>query len=160
MNDKIKEILDIINYKYKDYYVQDILSGDDLKLLSDYITNLQEENERLKTKLNCKEYFSATIPEDTEFVILTKENYDRQQKDIQIELIDYKSRCEKAIRYINNIPKIICRLYDYDKHMRWYPGASYEKLKENVKKDGTLEGHFVEVNKDKILNILYGGDDK
>lgn len=36
------------------------------------------------------------MPEDTEFVILTKANYDRQQKDIQFELIDYKSRCEKA----------------------------------------------------------------
>lgn len=60
----------------------------------------QEENERLKKTLNCKEYFSSTMPEDTEFVILTKNNYDRQQKDIQLELIDYKLRVEKAVEYI------------------------------------------------------------
>lgn len=60
---------------------------------------LKQENERLKEALNCKEYFSSTMPEDTEFVILTKNNYDRQQKDIQFELIDYKSRFEKAIEY-------------------------------------------------------------
>lgn len=77
--------------------------GRDLKLLYDYITNLQNENERLKEKLNCKEYFSSTMPEDTEFVILTKNNYDRQQKDIQLELIDYKSRVEKAVEYIKSL---------------------------------------------------------
>lgn len=69
---------------------------------NDKIVNLISENERLKKALNCKEYFSSTMPEDTEFVILTKNNYDRQQKDIQLELIDYKSRCEKAIQYMNN----------------------------------------------------------
>lgn len=79
---------------------------------------LQNENERLKKALNCKEYFSSTMPEDTEFVILTKANYDRQQKDIQLELIDYKSRCEKAIellelkqlRYLNEDDYRICTL--------------------------------------------------
>lgn len=54
------------------------------------------------------------MPEDTEFVILTKANYDRQQKDIQLELIDYKSRCEKAIEYIEkhfeDDEGIICKI--------------------------------------------------
>ncbi len=99
MEDEIKEILGNIKSKYEDYYVQDIVSGNDLKLLLDYITNLQKENEKLKEKLHCKEYFSSTMPENTEFVILTKENYERQQKDIELELIDYKLRCEKAIEY-------------------------------------------------------------
>ena len=43
------------------------------------------------------------MPENTEFVILTKNNYDRQQKDIQLELIDYKSRIEKAVEYIKDM---------------------------------------------------------
>lgn len=63
--------------------------------------DLQQENERLKQVMLVKQYYSETLPEGTEFVLLTKENYDRQQKDIQLELINYKSRCEKAIEYIN-----------------------------------------------------------
>ena len=59
MNDEIKEILNIINYKYKDYYVQDIVSGDDLKLLSDYITNLQQRCEKA-TELIEKSRVKAT----------------------------------------------------------------------------------------------------
>ena len=93
MNDEIKEILNIINYKYKDYYVQDIVSGDDLKLLSDYITNLQEENEILKLDVitteknynNFKDMYEKHIKEDFNYAI----NYQ-----------DYKSRCEKAIEFI------------------------------------------------------------
>lgn len=101
MNDEIREILDnlIKNkecLKNETYYPEDLINGEDLISLLDYITNLQNENQKLKEKLNCKEYFSSTMPEDTEFVILTKNNYDRQQKDIQLELIDYKSRVEKA----------------------------------------------------------------
>ena len=51
MTNEIKEILYNIKNKYEDYYVQDIVSGNDLKLLLDYITNLQEENERLKSTI-------------------------------------------------------------------------------------------------------------
>ena len=79
---------------WKKIYVKEV------QLLLDYITNLQQENKRLKQELNCKEYFSSTMPENTEFVILTKNNYDRQQKDIELELIDYKSRNQKAVEYI------------------------------------------------------------
>ena len=42
MKDEIKEILDNINDKWEAYYVQDIVSGNDLKRLLDYITNLQK----------------------------------------------------------------------------------------------------------------------
>ena len=52
MNEEIKEILDNL-YRYKDedymkYQPEDILTIEDVWLLLDYITNLQEENERLK----------------------------------------------------------------------------------------------------------------
>ena len=53
-----------------------------------YITNLQQENERLKEE-NYKSYdqISAII-------------YNTRLADRQIK--DYKSRCEKAIKYIDN----------------------------------------------------------
>ncbi len=60
----------------------------------------QELNQELRQKLDCKEILKQGMPENTEFVILTKANYDRQQKDIELELIDYKLRVEKAIEYI------------------------------------------------------------
>lgn len=108
MNNETKEILARLKNNdferdcndgscYKELYLSEI------EQLLDYITNLQEENKSLKEQLNCKEYFSSTMPEGTEFVILTKANYDRQQKDIELELIDYKSRCEKAIEYVDMI---------------------------------------------------------
>ena len=46
MNNEIKEILDIERYRNKDGYVENInLTPDELHLLLDYITNLEEENE-------------------------------------------------------------------------------------------------------------------
>lgn len=99
MNDEIREIFDT-----KLYF--DLEEEDYIKI-KDYITNLQQENQKLKEKLNCKEYFSSTMPEDTEFVILTKNNYDRQQKDIQLELIDYKSRVEKTTEKLSFIDEAL-----------------------------------------------------
>ena len=47
MNDEIKEILDNL----KDIDKTSRLKNNDAKLILDYITNLQQENERLKEKL-------------------------------------------------------------------------------------------------------------
>ena len=52
MKDGIKEILENLKNKsfgeYELEYVDDVISRKDIKLLLDYITNLQEENKRLK----------------------------------------------------------------------------------------------------------------
>lgn len=48
MNDKILQILNNINNKYKYSYAQDIVSSDDLKLLADYIMDLHSYNDTLK----------------------------------------------------------------------------------------------------------------
>lgn len=56
----------------------------------DCITNLQEENERLKEE--NKRIFSKV--NDDELLISNAMNYAEAQK--------YKSRCEKAIEYIKN----------------------------------------------------------
>ena len=79
MKDEIKEILDNIKNKYEDYYVQDIVSGNDLKQLLDYITNLQQENKILKEN---------AIHNDK---VVDKAKWN--------EML-YKSRNEKAIEYI------------------------------------------------------------
>lgn len=112
MKDEIKEFEEFRKDEDGTYFYYIDKDGNEqwsykLDNLKDYITNLQEKNESLKVKLNCKEYFSSTMPENTEFVILTKENYDRQQKDIELELIDYKSRNEKAKSLTNRTIEII-----------------------------------------------------
>lgn len=98
---------------------------------------VERENKRLKGELNCKEYFSSIMSEDTEFVILTKNNYDRQQKDIELELIDYKSRLEKA----NNQLKIIMQIIK-------------EQPTRNIEDDEWLENRLIGVT-----NILQNGSD-
>ena len=79
MKDEIKEILDNINDKWEAYYVQDIVSGNDLKRLLDYITNLQEENERL---IRIKKFYKNSALNNFK------------------EKADYKARIDKAIETI------------------------------------------------------------
>ena len=94
MNNEIKEILD--NFKdYEDRYkkcneTRFIIFYRDIYLLLDYITKLQEENERLKEIENFK--FSLRKDETKTPPIVTK-NYKNEYED-------YKSRNEKAIEYI------------------------------------------------------------
>lgn len=116
------------------------------KVINKYKTlkKLQEENERLKEKLNCKEYFSSTMPKDTEFVILTKNNYDRQQKDIQLELIDYKLRVEKAVELIKN--KLSFETYQHLK-----------KLYDDI---DSIEEIWEDYEFEDLLNILQNGSDE
>lgn len=81
MSDEIKEILDFKeNADYKR------LSVDEITILKDYITKLQEENKKLKE-----------IIKDN--IILVKDENGNYQ-ECSINPLDYKSRCEKAIEYI------------------------------------------------------------
>ena len=89
MSDEIKEILNYFNKyvddKYETYTVVDNHTNN-LRILLDYITNLQEENERLRQQnLSLIEYRDSIIDE----------NYDNREK-----AIDYKSRIDKALKYI------------------------------------------------------------
>lgn len=134
MNNEIKEILDllkgIVNEKYAMPSEQELLNEKEIKILVDYITNLQEqrnqfastinelgksnvnlqtkitnlqeENQRLKKKLDCKERFSKIMPEDTEFIILSKADYDRQQEDIELVAIELRNRIDKAIKVLKH----------------------------------------------------------
>lgn len=59
------------------------LDLDEIKTLLDYITNLQQENERLLKQLEDVSLDEANI-----------------RADLMLEQVDYKARCEKAIEYI------------------------------------------------------------
>lgn len=109
MNDVIKEIIELINTKYEDYYIDDFLSGEDVKKLADYITNLQQKVEQYEN------------PEDlTLFYMWLDEKAKDKMKELQQENQDLKRMCElygeslynadltkckaridKAIEYIN-----------------------------------------------------------
>lgn len=98
MNDEIKEILDFI----KDYI--DRCSNSkldcrfeykDIKLLLDYITNLQQENERLKGAIE--------VVKNTNKLLI------QQKARIQDDLDMLDKRIDKAIEYIN---KYLYKWYD------------------------------------------------
>lgn len=79
MNNEIKEILEKLENNV--YYIDNVyyrLFKDEAHLLLDYITNLQQENGRLKQTQYIWSY------------------------DLDMQLEDYKSRCEKAIEFIEN----------------------------------------------------------
>ena len=63
------------------------------------------------------------------------------------------SKIDRAIEYIKSINNVEVRRFDYDNFHKYHL-ISQEELKKKVEEDGTLEGHFVEVNKDKLLEIL------
>ena len=88
MNDKIKEILNYLDM-YKNMN-EGLLNSKDKKLLLDYITNLQQENERLKEEQEYNNYCDEQLKKkisNLEYKITTLE--------------DYKSRCKKAVKYID-----------------------------------------------------------
>ena len=148
MTEEIKEILYLQNYV--DKYKSDekaIIKGNrlttpamldylEVKSLLNYITNLQKENEKYKKIFEAKERFSKIMPDDTDFIILSKADYDRQQEDIELTAIKLKSRNEKAIEYIEN-----------DLQISVLPNNQIINGKEVVKR----------INK--IVNILQGGDE-
>ena len=173
MNNEIKEILDNIKDKYEDYYVQDIVSGNDLKQLLDYIINLQKQIEEYQKALD--ETTSEKIdlqqkveqyenPDDlTLFYMWVDEKAKDKMKALQEEnehlkkqnnglhnlivqhideednLIDYKSRIDKAVEYI------MTELID-----EW-----------NIKNNGYVSGSDLPADAIiPLLNILNGDEDE
>lgn len=102
MNDEIKEILDYL--KIENGTIGSELSYEETHLLLDYITNLQQENHELKSKLECYEngaYYSSKVDELEQENERLKEKTKEQSlllidyQDMEQRYNDYKSRCEK-----------------------------------------------------------------
>lgn len=127
MKKDIKEIL----YYFKKYHFEDtMIDGKECKLLYDYITNLQEENEYNNF---CNEKLREKIT-NLEYKITTYENH--------------KSRNEKAIEYITSYESI-STIQGLDK---------IEQNKTlDEKTIIVMVNRYLEVH-DKLLNILNGGD--
>lgn len=85
MNEQVKELLSRLKRYNEERYLVEIDCRCS-KLLLDYITSLQEENERLNTELNSykDEFCKDTIKE---YELVMEQEY-------------YKSRCKEAIEYI------------------------------------------------------------
>ena len=133
MKDKIKEIL-------KGLKEHRFLGDSEDLILLDYITNLQEENEKYKKMFEAKERFSKIMPEDTDFIILSKADYDRQQENIELTTLELKTRNEKAVDYINE-----------NKHLSMF--ADCREPEEDWNYD-------LEIDPRDLLNILQGKSDE
>ena len=83
MTEEIKDILESLQYN-------DHIGTNDKRKLRDYITNLQQELEEYKDIETYSKRF------------LYKANKDRLNANLELvkELEDYKSRCGKAIEYV------------------------------------------------------------
>lgn len=135
MNNKIKEILEHLKYKCLG---PKELELKDCKVLLDYITNLQQENERLET--NCGELQNA-IDNIAELVDVPE---GMSVEDVYDKVKDYKSRCEKAIEYI-------------EKYLQEHV---IDDLPDEESKFETEDGIPIPNAKEILLNILQNGGDK
>ena len=94
----------------EEIYVEMLENGE----LYDYITNLQQENEdNMKCIKSVKEQLESVINENQRLLNKWFENNDKMveligEKEVYNEsLKEYKSRCEKAVEYIENCPKYL-----------------------------------------------------
>lgn len=128
MNNEIKEILD----NMKEWSVEGNLyfeiNDEKAKLLYDYITNLQKENEILKEELIHKPDNKITLKTDDgkEMFIIQSERIDMQEElnktnmQLMKRIEDYKSRNEKAIDVLEELIaefQLNDYITDFDKKM-------------------------------------------
>ena len=96
MNDEIREAImqfqTAIDFKEAPMPMNYSIDLENAKILLDYITNLQQENERLK-ELNAELKAITKRPTPIDYAMIQK-RYE-----------DYKSRCEKASEYIDKQKK-------------------------------------------------------
>lgn len=117
MKDEIKGILNQLE-KVKDGVGTFIgIDNKGANLLLDCITNLQQENERLKVKYNEEKshqinynYFETLYSKSTKEIVIDDlvwkceelDNFKKEYEKLYIEKEDYKSRIEKAVEYIKD----------------------------------------------------------
>ena len=146
MNDDIKEILDKL--KSDDYYEKEyqksVYYERDLKKLEDYITNLQHTEDLYNQLL--KDY--DELQQAYQGLKDSKEWWNNRFNAVQRDYEDYKSRCEKAVEYINNFS--VDKSFSFPLMKRW---------EENQVK-GSIDYEFKTTLYKDLLNILQGGKDE
>ena len=93
MNKEIKEILDYFR-KYSTIRENTMINE-----IEDYITNLQQENERLENDLENEVADNKLRLQENERLKEELIKIPRAKMEYDLELEDYKYRCEKAIEY-------------------------------------------------------------
>jgi hypothetical protein len=68
--------------------------------LAEELEKERKKNKELEKQLKCKKEYTKYLPEDTEFIILTKPDYDRQQEELQDKVFELQERIDKAVLYI------------------------------------------------------------
>lgn len=163
MNDEIKQILIQLEYFIEEgyeYYNDIKLNKNQMKQLLDYITNLQQELQEANDSVewwsnrynavvkNCDETIKKMIALGEENERLKEENNNKAMNDYAHAIDeswyrelydDYKSRCEKAIEYINK-----------NKHLSMF--ADCREPEEDWNYD-------LECSANDLLNILQNGSD-
>lgn len=116
MNNEIKEILDrLFVYKNENdemkYQPEDILTIDDVWLLLDYITNLQEENKNLKNEQISKYQTLKELQEENDKLKEDKSKMFETAVKRNNQLLD---RIYNAIEYLDIDEEILetCEIYD------------------------------------------------
>ena len=153
MNDEIKEILQAMA-KIQFHGTDLALENKDTKILLDYITNLQQENQRLEeNNQNMQEEMARVWEENqklkeanvycnrTDCIGRIKDS--RKYDSVYQEKEDYKSRCEKAVEYI---------MVDYNDCKKLIDKDDITDLT-----DSYWQG--VAITSRDLLNILQNGDD-
>lgn len=90
------KIIDLLNKDVNKY-------RDEIEILRKENFKLKEENERYKKIFEGKERFSKIMPDDIDFIIMSKADYDRQLDDIELVAQELKSRNEKAIPMLKEL---------------------------------------------------------
>lgn len=166
MTEEIKEIIDDLGNK--DSYVNDItmLTFDEGKMIKDYITNLQQENEKLKynARGQVNDYFKDKYADEVlkkadlikDFELTCYKNYELKQENEKLkEEIDIlKSNFEVEIDDCENYKK-----WYRDYKSRCEKAIEYIK---NLSNEPNVFGHYgIDTECKKwLLNILNGSDEK
>lgn len=139
MKDEIKEI---ISYLKNNTFIPDetkrkykILHRDEVNKLLDYITNLQQENEKLLDENIAIKDIVVEKDSQIKEMILQKTDY-IAINILEMKLEDYKSRVEKAVEYINK-----------NKHLSMFADCREPEEEWN---------YDLEINPRDLLNILQG----
>ena len=137
MNNEIKEIIEdngelMVRYKDDSFECFDTLP----KNVLDYITNLKEENERLKEDITAMNDYIGKIQKENNILKENAEHNDKVVDKAKWNEMIYKSRNEKAIEYLTDDG--VCILN--------------KGMKENEQLVWTWENYY------DLLDILQGSD--
>ena len=175
MKDEIKEILDILKkcYDLKDENFDNYITLYQLGLLLDYITNLQQENERLKeNNQNMQEEMARVWEEnerlkaqltDTEWEYQnTRCKYEKQyKKGITEELLEDIETCFFNRENPSMIPidsLDVCHIFGYIDYLKDYKSRC-EKAIKYIKEHYPTSTINDQDDKHNLLNILQNGSD-